>query len=128
MAYEPYADVDDFEKIFGEDHGIDGEVLGRFLHQASRHVDSLTYNRIADRGFSSLTAFQQEIVKEVCCQQAKFEYENAEMIESVLSGYSINGVTVQFGNSWNVFADKGVAIRRDVYSILCQTGLSCQLI
>ena len=49
------------------------------------------------------------------------------MIESVLSGYSINGVSVQFGASWNVFADKGVAMRKDVYSMLCQTGLCCRL-
>lgn len=128
MEYEPYAAVNDFEKVFGDAHGIERKDVERFLHQASRHVDSLTYNRIVDRGFSSLTAFQQEIIKEVCCLQAKFEYENAEMIESVLSGYSINGVSAQFGNSWNVFMDKGVAMRRDVYSILCQTGLCCQLL
>lgn len=127
MAYEPYAAVSDFESMYGNAHGIEREDVKRFLHQASRHVDSLTHNRIVDRGFSNLTSFQQEIVKEVCCQQAKFEYENAEMIESVLSGYSINGVSAQFGDSWNVFTDKGVAIRRDVYSMLCQTGLCCQL-
>ena len=97
------------------------------LLQASRHIDSLTYNRIVSRGFSNLTEFQQEIIKEVVCKQAEFEYENADMIESVLSGYSINGVSVQFGASWNVFADKGVAMRKDVYSMLCQTGLCCRL-
>ena len=97
------------------------------LLQASRHIDSLTYNRIVSQGFSNLTEFQQEIIKEVVCKQAEFEYENADMIESVLSGYSINGVSAQFGASWNVFTDKGVAMRKDVYSMLCQTGLCCRL-
>ena len=97
------------------------------LLQASRHIDSLTYNRIVSQGFSNLTEFQQEISKEAVCKQAEFEYENADMIESVLSGYSINGVSAQFGASWNVFTDKGVAMRKDVYSMLCQTGLCCRL-
>ncbi|MDE7210490.1 MAG: hypothetical protein K2O03_03475, partial [Lachnospiraceae bacterium] len=97
------------------------------LKKASRHIDSLTYNRIVGQGFSCLSRWQQEIVREVVCAQVDFEAENAELIESVLSGYSINGVSMQFGQSWNVYADKGVAIRRDNYSLLSQTGLCCRL-
>ena len=59
--------------------------------------------------------------------QADFEYENADEINNVLSSYSINGVSMSFGSSWNVFADKGVAMKRDVYTMLCQTGLCCRL-
>lgn len=97
------------------------------LIQASRHVDSLTYNRIVGQGFLNLTEFQQEIIKEVVCRQAEFEYNNADMIESVLSSYSINGVSVQFGSTWNVFTGKGIAMQRDVYTLLTQTGL-CSLL
>ena len=97
------------------------------LIQASRHVDSLTYNRIVGQGFLNLTEFQQEIIKEVVCRQAEFEYNNADMIESVLSSYSINGVSVQFGSTWNVFTGKGIAMQRDVYTLLTQTGLCCLL-
>lgn len=127
MPYEAYADVPYFEKLMGDDHGIDEEVLKRYLKQASRHIDSLTYNRIVGRGFSNLTEFQQEIIKEVCCQQAKFECDNEEEINSVLGSYSINGVSVQFGSSWNVYTDKGVAMKKDVYELLSQTGLCCRL-
>lgn len=97
------------------------------LRQASRHIDTLTYNRIVGRGISALTPFQQEVVREVCCMQAEFEYENADEIGTILSGYSINGVSAQFGSSWNVFMDKGVAMKKDVYAMLAQTGLCCRL-
>lgn len=103
------------------------EHLGKALRQASRHIDSLTYNRIIGQGFFNLTEFQQEIIREVTCQQADFEVENEDEINTVLSSYSINGVSAQFGSSWNVFADKGIAMKRDVYALLCQTGLCCLL-
>ena len=97
------------------------------MNQASRHIDSLTYNRIVGRGFSNLTDFQQEVIREVACQQADFETENADEINTILQGYSINGVSAQFGQSWNVYTDKGVAMKRDVYTLLSQTGLCCRL-
>lgn len=103
------------------------ERLGKALRQASRHIDSLTYNRIIGQGFFNLTEFQQEIIQEVTCQQADFEVENEDEINTVLSSYSINGVSAQFGSSWNVFTDKGIAMKRDVYALLCQTGLCCLL-
>ena len=74
-----------------------------------------------------MTPFQQEIIKEVVCLQAEFEAENADEINSVLQSYSINGVSAQFGSSWNVFTEKGIAMKRDVYALLTQTGLCCRL-
>lgn len=106
---------------------IPDDDMRRALLQASRHIDSLTYNRIVGRGFSNLTEFQQEIIREVTCQQAEFEYENADEISTILQSYSINGVSAQFGSSWNVFTDKGIAMKRDVYALLCQTGLCCRI-
>ena len=53
--------------------------------------------------------------------------KNADEINSILSSYSINGVSASFGSSWNIFMDKGVAMKRDVYTMLCQTGLCCRL-
>ena len=37
------------------------------------------------------------------------------------------GIAAQFGSSWNIFTDKGVAMKRDLYALLCQTGLCCRL-
>ena len=127
MGYVAYVD----EEYYKNDYSggtVPDQQLTKALKAASRHVDSLTYNRIVGRGFSGLTPFQQEIIKEVVCQQADFEYENADEISTILSNYSINGVSAQFGSSWNVFTDKGVAMKRDVYALLCQTGLCCRMV
>lgn len=126
MIYEAYADPIFYIEEY-EGSTIPEEELGKALKKASRHIDSLTYNRIVSQGFSNLTLFQREVVREVVCQQADFEYENADMIETVLSGYSLNGASVQFGKSWNVYMDKGVAMKKDVYAMLSQTGLCCNL-
>ena len=126
MSYEPYATPGYYQGKY-EGTLIEDDDLKKALVQASRHIDSLTYNRIVGRGFSNLTRFQQDIIQDVVCQQADFETENADEINSILSSYSINGVSAQFGSSWNVFTDKGVAMKRDLYALLCQTGLCCRL-
>ena len=126
MAYEPYVTPEYYQTEY-EGSAVPTDELKKALRQASRHIDSLTYNRIVGQGFSNLRPFQQDLIREVVCQQADFETENADEINTVLQSYSINGVSMQFGNSWNVFTDKGVAMKRDVYAMLCQTGLCCRL-
>lgn len=125
MAYEPYATAEYYSNVY-KGVVIPGEDLEQVLKRTSRHIDSLTYNRIVGQGLSNLTDFQREIIQEVCCLQAEFEYENADLIESVLKSYAINGVSMSFGDSWNIKVENGVAIRRDVYNMLCQTGLCCR--
>ena len=126
MPYIPYVTPEYYKEIY-KGNTVPEVELERVLRQASRHIDSLTYNRIVGRGFSNLTEFQQEVIQEVICLQADFEHENADEISTILSSYSINGVSAQFGSSWNVFMDKGVAMKRDVYAQLSQTGLCCWL-
>ena len=93
----------------------------RYLNDASRNVDTLTFNRIRD--FERLTPFQQEIVKEVVCRQADFLFENADAIASILDSYAINGVSMKFGSGFNVQVEGNVPMQRTVYSLLEQTGL-----
>lgn len=126
MSYEPYVTPDYYLEMY-EGSTIPEESLKKVLRQASRHIDSLTYNRIVGQGFSNLTEFQQDVIREVVCLQADFEYENADLIDTIISGYSLNGASVQFGQSWNVYADKGIAMKKDVYALLSQTGLCCRL-
>ena len=102
---------------------IPSDQLAKFLHEASRNVDTLTFNRIVARGFDRLTDFQQEIVQEVVCKQADFLYENADAIASILDSYSINSVSMKFGSGFNVDVAEGVPMQKTVYSILKQTGL-----
>lgn len=127
MPYEAYADMDYYSGVY---HGsiIPPEQTDKYLKQASRHIDTLTYNRIVSQGFSNLTEFQKELVKEICCTQADFEYENRSVFNTILSGYAINGVSMQFGENWNVTTQKGIPMRRDTYEQLCQTGLCCRLL
>lgn len=128
MAYIGYVDEQFYRDVY-KGVSIPSSDIGRMLIQASRHIDSLTFNRIVAKGFDNLTVFQQDIIKEVICRQADFEYENADIIDTVLQGYSINGVSMQFnGSSWNVYADKGIAIKKDLYSLLSQTGLTSRLV
>lgn len=56
---------------------------------------------------------------------ADFEYENEDMINCVLQNYAVNGVSMQFGSSWNVLVQNGIAVKRDTYQVLCQTGFCC---
>lgn len=120
-----YADVSYY---LNEYHGeLEEESIEKALKTASRHIDTLTYNRIVGKGFDNLTSFQQSVIKDVCCQMADFETENAEWLNSVLQSYSVNGVSMSFGgNSWNVKVQNGVAIRADLYEMLQQTGLCCR--
>ena len=126
MSYKPYVSKEEYKDSYNGSVIPDGD-LERVLRQASRHIDSLTFNRIVAAGFDHMTAFQQETIKEVVCMQADFEYENADEINTILSSYSINGVSAQFGSSWNVFMEKGIVMKRDVYSLLMQTGLCCRI-
>ena len=96
------------------------------LKQASRHIDALTYNRIKGRGFENLTEFQQGIIKEVACMMADFEHNNADMINSLVNSYSINGASISFsGEGASHKLINGVVVQRDTYAYLCQTGLCC---
>lgn len=102
---------------------IPDEEIDKRLKQASRHIDSLTFNRIVGCGFEKLTDYQRGTITEVCCDMADFEYENEDMISCVLEQYAINGVSMNFGNSWNVSVTNGIAIKRELYEQLCSTGL-----
>lgn len=115
-----YADSSYYTGTYG---GTDTEGIDVLLDQASADVDILTYNRIQQTGFSSLTEFQQGNIKKVVCMQADFRRENADMISSVLQSYSLNGVSMDFGNSWNVSVQDGVAFSKQAYAVLQMTGL-----
>lgn len=118
--YTPYVTVEEYKESYND---IPDDSIEKSLKKASRHIDTLTFNRIQGIGFNNLTEFQKEIIKEVTCELANFEYENEDVITSVLSSYSINGVSMAFGDSWNVKVFKGVAIPTELYETLSQTGL-----
>lgn len=125
--YVGYASIEYYQDEYRSSIITDEDALERGLKQASRHIDTLTFNRINAIGFDNLTDFQKEIIREVVCLQADFEVENADELESILSSYSINGVSASFSSSWNIVTQQGVAMKRDVYALLAQTGLTSRL-
>jgi hypothetical protein len=125
--YQPYADAEYYHDVYGG-NSLPEEELPGALRKASRHIDALTYNRIVGMGISGLTEYQQDIIKECCCEMAEFEYENQDMLESILKNYAINGVSMSFGEGWNIKTVNGVATKRDCYARLESTGLTSRKI
>ena len=101
---------------------IPAEELEKRLRRACRDIDSLTFNRIVKAGFENLTEFQQGLIKEAVELHADFCYDNAELLDSPLAAYSINGVSMSFDKS-KIVTVGGVTTSREVYNLLMQTGL-----
>lgn len=121
MSLPTYYDVMDYEGA------IPDRDLDAAMYDASRHIDSLTFNRIIGRGYDNLTEFQREILAQVCLKQAEFEYENKSLIDSVVSSYSLNGVSMGFdAKGWNVHVENGIVMQGSTYELLKQTGLCCR--
>ena len=93
MAYKAYVTPKCYLETY-RGTSIPKSELDLRLRDASRHIDSLTYSRIVGQGFSALTEFQQDVIREVVCRQADFEAENREALDCALSSYSINGVSM----------------------------------
>ena len=101
---------------------IPAEELEKRLRRACRDIDSLTFNRIVKAGFENLTEFRQGLIKEAVELHADFCYDNADLLESPLSAYAINGVSMSFDKS-KIVTVGGVTTSSEVYSLLMQTGL-----
>lgn len=114
-----YLDPEDYKG------NIPAEELEKRLRRACRDIDSLTFNRIVRAGFENLTEFQQELIREAVELHADFCYDNAELLESPLSAYSINGVSMSFDKS-KIVTVGGITTSSEVYSLLMQTGLCCR--
>lgn len=125
MALTSYADVSYYRNQY--DGTLDDEEVQKAIFTASRHIDSMTFNRIVGKGFDNLTEFQKEMIRYAACKQADFEKENESLINSILSSYSLNGVSMGIDpDGWNVTVRNGVVMQSDTYSVLEQTGLCCR--
>ncbi len=122
-----YADKEYYTETYGGSL-IGEEELTCQLNKASRQIDTLTFCRIREIGFERLTGFQQDQIQYVTCLLADFIYENRDELESMLSSYGINGVSMTFSNGVNVTKVQGVVLRTDIYAELEKTGLCCRMI
>lgn len=119
MAYEQYVTSTDYTWM---GYSMIEEDLDRKLREASRKIDALTYNRIVGQGFSNLTEFQQDIVKECVCEVADFYQEFDGLLDNVYTSYGINGVSMSLSSN-GVVKMAGVTLRRGTYQKLISTGL-----
>ena len=106
---------------------LNEETAEKYLELASYDIDNLTFNRIKKIGFENLTDFQKLTIKTAVVLQADFRFENEDWLNSALSQYSINGVSVNYGDSKSVSVVNNVFIPNTTLAILKQTGL-CSLI
>lgn len=119
-----YATKEDFFKMFPNSSIPQNEVL-ICLEAASSDVDSMTFNRITACGFDNLTAFQKEKVRSAVCRQAGFRYENAELFESAVQSYSINGVSITYDKS-RILSIGNAMTSPVIYAEIKQSGLCCR--
>lgn len=122
-----YASVEYYKNIHRGN--LNDDDIEKALIKASRHIDTLTFNRIVAIGFENLTEFQQGIIKDCACLMADWESDNADYIDSMLTSYSLNGASMSFsGNSASATVLGGVAISRDIYSHLTKCGLCTKVL
>lgn len=99
---------------------IQSKTTDEYAIKAAEHIDILTYNLIV---FELLTEYQKSIITRTHSRLTAFEKDNEDMINTYLQSYSINGVSMAFGTSWNLKVVNGVAIPQDLYAMLINTGL-----
>ena len=95
-------------------------ITDEYQLKAAEHIDTLTFNRIVD--YNSLTDFQKGVISRVHKRLTEFEKENEDVLNSQLSSYSLNGVSMSFGGQSVKFIC-GIAIPTELYSLLLSTGL-----
>lgn len=95
------------------------------LDAASDAIDALTFDRINAIGWDRLTERQRDLVERACCLQADFLLDNGDAVYSAMTRYSINGVTMEFGNAALYRVVGGVAVSNQAWRLLMRTGLAC---
>ena len=104
-----------------------GGSISQLLELASDAVDALCFGRIRKIGFTNLTEFQQEKVKKAVCLHVSFLQTYGDLLNSPLSSYGINGVSMSFDAS-KVVTQGGVTTNQAVMQQLRQSGLATRLI
>lgn len=120
-----YVTYDEYKEMKGST--LNEETADKYLDLASYDIDNLTFNRIKKIGFENLTDFQKLTIKTAVILQADFRYDNEDWLNSALSQYSINGVSVNYGDSKSVSVVNNTFVPNTTLAILKQTGL-CSLI
>lgn len=118
-----YVDEADYMRLMDDSLPYDAQ---RIL-QAEDEVNDLCFGRIAAIGFDRLTDFQRSRIKKAVCLHAAFLAQYADMLQSPLASYGINGVSMSFDSDKTV-TQGGVTTSHAVLAQLRQSGLAVRLI
>lgn len=119
---DQYADFNDYKQL-----DLEGNPSSSQFRLASDAVDALCYGRIRKVGFDNLTKFQQDKVKKAVCLHVSFLSTYGDLLNSPLSSYGINGVSMSFDVA-KVVTQGGVTTNQAVMQQLRQSGLATRLI
>jgi hypothetical protein len=117
-----FVDYEYYKNTYGGTRMTASEAPGA-LQAASNAIDSITYCRIGSDDLGALTGFQKKLVQEATCALAEWQIENADMLDTPYSSYSINGVAAAWGKSAGVRQINGILIPSRIYAELIKTGL-----
>lgn len=118
-----YVDEADYMRLMDDILPYDAQ---RIL-QAEDEVNDLCFGRIAAIGFKNLTDFQRSRIKKAVCLHAAFLAQYADILQSPLASYGINGVSMSFDSSKTI-TQGGVTTSSAVLAQLRQSGLAVRLI
>lgn len=106
---------------------IDATLLDKELRKASLQVNAICFNRIG-QNLDYCSDYEKNIIKEVVCELADFNYTNKEDLEAVNGSYSIGDVSVSNLDSKTIVNEQGIFIPSTILSGLEMTRLRNKLI
>lgn len=109
--------------IFTEYSEISDNQAEKLIEKAENTIDIITFSRINEIGFENLTQYQQEMIKRAVFMQCDFMHEYCDIIGGMLTGYSVNGVSMSFDSS-KIVRISGATTSAEIYGIIVQTGLA----
>ena len=121
-----YADVNYYNNEFVGDKLISDESeLNKFLTLASQKIDMITRNKIVGRGFSNLTEFQKQKVKDATCFQANYIFENG-LEPSNIASFGVLDINVSMNQKSTEASELNIS--NIAYIFLKQTGLTSDIL
>lgn len=120
-----YADLNFYKTVYVGTI-TDDTVINRLLRKTAFFIDTLTYNRIEKIGFENCSNYEKEIIKEVNCQLVDFYFENEKDLKTIINSYSLNGVSITYGeDNNNIITINGITLLNSTYTLLKSTRFTC---
>lgn len=101
----------------------DDEAL-KALKNAEKQINVICGNRLNNGFLEDKAQHLIPLIQDIICEQAEFNTENKELIESALSQYSINGVSMKIEPSKSICQVSGIYTKNIIYQELAMYGLT----